>query len=279
MTYYDKVIRSASYIKELVNNLPKIALTLGTGLSGVKEEVDVIKAIAYSDIPHFPTSTVQGHEGQLILGTWNGVQVWILSGRMHYYEGYSPKEIVFPVYVMKQLGVQQLWISNVAGGLQSYQDAGDLVLIHDHINMMGINPLIGANDERLGIRFPDMKYAYSQSLIESFKEAASLLNMDYHTGTYIALHGPSLETPAEYNMLHILGADVVGMSTVPEVIAARHAELEVMVCSIVSNVCYPIDRITETSIEEVIAVAKEAGNKLKGIWSKMIMNVPRETLQ
>lgn len=278
MEYYDQVIAAAEYVRSKIGSTQaQIAITLGTGLGGIQEEVDVITSIDYSDIPHFPTSTVQGHDGKLIIGHWHGVAIIMLAGRMHYYEGYTPKEIVFPIYVLKQLGIKQLWISNVTGGLQAEQQAGDLVLITDHINMMGINPLIGKNDERLGIRFPDMKEAYSHRLNELFTSAAKEINQSYHKGVYVGLHGPSLETPAEYNMLHILGADVVGMSTVPEVIAAKHAELEIMVCSVISNVCYPPERITVTTLEEVIEVANKGGANLKSVWSRMIENVSRGT--
>lgn len=270
---FEKIEEASAYIKSIYPHDIKVAMTLGTGLSSVKDDIELIKKIAYSDIPHFPQSTVQGHEGQLIIGKWFGVTVLVLSGRFHCYEGYSAKEVSFYVRVIKALGIENLWISNVAGGLNENYNAGDLILIKDHINLMPDHPLTGANDDRLGLRFPDMKHAYSPFWIQEFEKVASSNNLPFHKGVYVGLQGPSLETPAEYNMLHVIGGDVVGMSTVPEVIVARHANINTMVCSIVSNVCYPPERITETTVEEVISVAHESGNKLKIIWAQMIKNI------
>ncbi len=269
-TYYNQIQTAAAFIKNIYDGDIKVAMTLGTGLSGIKDDINVLHTIPYGDIPHFPQSTVEGHEGHLLIGIWHGVHVLVMSGRFHCYEGYSAKEVTFPVRVVQALGIDNLWISNVAGGLKAEYHAGALILIKDHINLMPDHPLTGANDDRLGLRFPDMKEAYTQSWRSKFKDAANSINIPYHEGVYVSLQGPSLETPAEYNMLHIMGADVVGMSTVPEVIVAKHAEINTMVCSIVSNVCYPPEQITETTLEEVIAVAHESGGQLKKVWEVLI---------
>lgn len=269
-TYYNQIQTATAFIKNIYDGEIEVAMTLGTGLSGIKEDIDVLHTIPYRDIPHFPQSTVEGHEGHLLIGTWHGVSVMVMSGRFHCYEGYTAKEVTFPVRVVKALGIDNLWISNVAGGLKVDYPAGALILIKDHINLMPDHPLTGPNDDRLGLRFPDMKEAYTRSWRNKFKVAADSIHIPYHEGVYVSLQGPSLETPAEYNMLHIMGADVVGMSTVPEVIVAKHAEINTLVCSIVSNVCYPPEQITETTLEEVIAVAHESGDQLKKVWEALI---------
>lgn len=269
-TYYNQIQSATKFIKEIHSGDIQVAMTLGTGLSGIKDDIELLHTIPYADIPYFPQSTVEGHEGHLLIGKWHGVSVMVMSGRFHCYEGYTAKEVTFPVRVIQALGIKNLWISNVAGGLKEEYDAGALILIKDHINLMPDHPLTGANDDRLGLRFPDMKEAYTQSWRDRFKVAANSINIKFHEGVYVSLQGPSLETPAEYNMLHIMGADVVGMSTVPEVIVAKHAEINTMVCSIVSNVCYPPEKITETTLEEVIAVAHEAGDQLKKVWEVLI---------
>lgn len=269
-TYYNQIQTATAFIKNIYDGDIKVALTLGTGLSGIKDDIDILHTIPYSDIPYFPQSTVEGHEGQLLIGNWHGVSVMIMSGRFHCYEGYTAKEVTFPVRVVKALGINNLWISNVAGGLKAEYPAGAIILIKDHINLMPDHPLTGPNDDRLGLRFPDMKEAYTRSWRDKFKVAANAVNIEFHEGVYASLQGPSLETPAEYNMLHIMGADVVGMSTVPEVIVAKHAEINTLVCSIVSNVCYPPEQITETTLEEVIAVAHESGDQLKTVWEALI---------
>ncbi len=269
-TYYIQIQSATTYIKNIFAGDIEVAMTLGTGLSGIKDNIELIHTIPYSDIPHFPQSTVEGHEGHLLIGNWHGVSVMVMSGRFHCYEGYTAKEVTFPVRVVQALGIKNLWISNVAGGLKEEYEAGAIILIKDHINLMPDHPLTGANDERLGLRFPDMKEAYTKSWRDRFQAAAKSINIKYYEGVYVGLQGPSLETPAEYNMLHIMGADVVGMSTVPEVIVAKHADLKTLVCSIVSNVCYPPEKITETTLEEVIAVAHEAGDQLKNIWEVLI---------
>lgn len=268
--YYNQIKAATAFIQNIYDGEIKVAMTLGTGLSSIKDDIEVLHTIPYSDIPHFPQSTVEGHEGNLIIGHWHGVSVMVMSGRFHCYEGYTAKEVTFPVRVVQALGIENLWISNVAGGLKAEYPAGALILIKDHINMMPDHPLTGPNDNRLGLRFPDMKEAYTQSWRNKFKAAAKSIDIPYHEGVYVSLQGPSLETPAEYNMLHIIGGDVVGMSTVPEVIVAKHAEIKTMVCSIVSNVCYPPEMITETTLEEVIAVAHEAGDQLKKVWEVLV---------
>lgn len=269
-SYFNQIQTATTFIKNIFDGDIKVAMTLGTGLSGVKDDIDILHTIPYSDIPHFPQSTVEGHEGHLLIGTWHGVNVMVMSGRFHCYEGYTAKEVTFPVRIVQALGIENLWISNVAGGLKAEYSAGSLILIKDHINLMPDHPLTGVNDDRLGLRFPDMKEAYTKSWRDKFKVAANSIAINFHEGVYVSLQGPSLETPAEYNMLHIMGADIVGMSTVPEVIVAKHAEIKTLVCSIVSNVCYPPEEITETTLEEVIAVAYEAGDQLKKVWEVII---------
>ena len=270
--YYDQIQSATAYVRSICSEDIQLALILGTGLAGVKQDIEILHTIPYSDIPHFPVSTVQSHEGQIIIGVWHKLIVLVMSGRFHYYEGYTAREITFSVRVISALGIGHLWISNVAGGLQAKYQPGDLILITDHINLMPDHPLRGPNDNRLGLRFPDMKKAYSQYWIERFESVAAAQNIGCYKGVYVGLQGPSLETPAEYNYLHVIGGDVVGMSTVPEVIVAQHAGLQVHVCSVVSNVCFPKDRITETTIEEVIAVAHQGGDKLKHIWESMVKN-------
>lgn len=270
MKYYDKINIAARYLLDFMFSIPETAIILGTGLSSLREKLVVEHRIPYSDIPHFPTSTVESHAGELLMGTIDGKPVLMLAGRFHYYEGYSMKEVTFPVRVLKELGVENLFITNAAGGLDPEYNAGDIVIIRDHINMMPENPLRGKNDDRLGLRFPDMKDAYAPNLIARAISIASNSDITIRQGVYCALPGPNLETPAEYNMLRIIGADLVGMSTVPEVIVGVHAGLNIFAASIVSNVCYPIDRITKTTLEEVIEVTQKSGDKLSNILSELL---------
>lgn len=209
-----------------------------------------------------PQSTVVGHESKLIFGSLSGMPIVALAGRFHYYEGYSMEEVTFGIRLLRQLGIERLLLSNVAGGLQADMEPGEIVLIRDHINLQPANPLRGTNDERLGPRFPDMMNAYDDEVNRQALTMAKSMDIKARSGVYIALPGPNLETPAEYNYLHVIGGDVVGMSTVPEVIVARHMNLPVNVFSMVSNVCFPIDALTPTSIEDVVAVAKAATPKL-----------------
>lgn len=232
---FEKIERAASFLQTQMNELPVVGLILGSGLGVLAEEIEEAIRIPYEQIPNFPLSTVEGHAGQLVFGTIHGVQVVAMQGRFHYYEGYSFEQVTFPIRVMKELGVQTLIVTNAAGGVNTSFSPGDLMLITDHINNMGSNPLIGKNDERLGVRFPDMSEAYSKELITKAQAVAQKLNIGLKEGVYVGNTGPTYETPAEIRMLRTLGGDAVGMSTVPEVIVARHSGLRVLGISCISN--------------------------------------------
>lgn len=232
---FEKIQEAANYLKSQTNTQPVIGLILGSGLGVLAEEIEGAVKTPYDQIPDFPVSTVEGHAGQLVFGTLNGVQVVAMQGRFHYYEGYNFEQVTFPVRVMKELGVKTLIVTNAAGGVNKDFSPGDLMLITDHINNMGTNPLIGKNDTRLGVRFPDMSEAYSKELISTAKEVAQTLNIGLQEGVYVGNTGPTYETPAEVRMIRTMGGDAVGMSTVPEVIVARHSGLEVLGISCISN--------------------------------------------
>ncbi|CAM3963978.1 purine-nucleoside phosphorylase [Lederbergia lenta] len=232
---FDKIQEAATYIKNQYGERPDIGLILGSGLGILAEEIDQSIKIPYEEIPHFPVSTVEGHTGQLVLGNLNGKKVIAMQGRFHFYEGYDFQEVTFPVRVMKSLGVDQMIVTNAAGGVNENFQPGDLMIITDHINHMGGNPLIGSNDARLGPRFPDMSEAYSKKLIDLAKETAKKQGISVQEGIYFGNTGPLYETPAEVRMIRKLGGDAVGMSTVPEVVVARHTGIEVMGISCISN--------------------------------------------
>ncbi|MGM0791642.1 MAG: purine-nucleoside phosphorylase [Bacillota bacterium] len=232
---YGKIQNAAKFLKEKYGETPKIGLILGSGLGVLAEEIEQPVKIPYNEIPDFPVSTVEGHAGQLVFGLLNGVQAVAMQGRFHYYEGYSFDKVTFPVRVMKELGVEILIVTNAAGGVNESFAPGDLMLISDHINNMGSNPLIGPNDSKLGVRFPDMSEAYSRELRQQAREIAGKLNISIQEGVYVGNTGPTYETPAEVRMLRTMGGDAVGMSTVPEVIVARHAGLKVLGISCISN--------------------------------------------
>ncbi|WP_400242112.1 purine-nucleoside phosphorylase [Niallia sp. JL1B1071] len=232
---FTMIKQSADFLKQKYANTPKIGLILGSGLGVLAEEIENPVKIPYEDIPEFPVSTVEGHAGQLVFGTINGMEVVAMQGRFHFYEGYSFDKVTFPVRVMKELGVEKLIVTNAAGGVNENFAPGDLMLISDHINNMGTNPLIGPNDSKLGVRFPDMSEAYCKNLRETARNVASKISLNVQEGVYVGNTGPSYETPAEVRMLRILGGDAVGMSTVPEVIVARHAGLKVLGISCISN--------------------------------------------
>ncbi len=269
---FERIDAACEYLKTRSRGfLPQTGIILGTGLGRLGKEIEAIEEIPYGDIPHFPVSTVEGHAGKLILGTLNGVRVVAMSGRFHYYEGYSAQEITFPVRVMKAMGIQRLIISSAVGSVNAQIEAGDIVLIGDHINLLPENPLRGPNDERIGLRFPDMKEAYNPALNAQVLALAAEMGIRAHKGVYLALQGPNLETPAEYRFAHLIGADVVGMSTVPEVIVAKHCELPVLVTSVVSNKCFPLEEIQETSLEDVLRVVAEAEPKLTQLIKKVLV--------
>jgi purine-nucleoside phosphorylase len=248
---------------------PTIGLILGTGLGALAKEIDAESVIPYTEIPFFPQSTVLGHKGQLVCGTLAGQSVMAMEGRFHLYEGYSVAQVTFPIRVMKEMGCHLLIVSNAAGGLNPMHRKGDLVVIEDHINLMGANPLIGPNDERLGTRFPDLIEPYDKGLQKLALQAALEANIVAHRGVYVAVTGPNLETRAEYRFLRGIGADVVGMSTVPETLVAVHAGLKVLGFSIVTDMCLP-DALMPVSHEEIVAVAQEAEIKLRTIVCKVL---------
>ncbi|WP_461201774.1 purine-nucleoside phosphorylase [Anoxybacillus sp. TBDG-1] len=246
--------QAAQFLKEKFPTSPQIGLILGSGLGVLADEIEQAIKIPYSDIPNFPVSTVEGHAGQLVYGQLEGATVVVMQGRFHYYEGYSFDKVTFPVRVMKALGVGQLIVTNAAGGVNESFEPGDLMIISDHINNMGGNPLIGPNDSALGVRFPDMSEAYSKRLRQLAKDVANEIGLRVREGVYVANTGPAYETPAEIRMIRVMGGDAVGMSTVPEVIVARHAGIEVLGISCISNMAAGIldqplthDEVIETT--------------------------------
>ncbi|MBC8042897.1 MAG: purine-nucleoside phosphorylase [Rhizobacter sp.] len=270
MSELQTAIKAANeFIRTKAKETYPVGIVLGTGLGGLAKEIEQEVVLDYTDIPHFPVSTVESHKGKLIFGTLSGKKVVAMQGRFHYYEGYTMPQIVFPVRVMKTLGVETICISNACGGLNPIYRKGDLMIIDDHINLLGDNPLIGANDETIGPRFPDMSEPYSKQLIKLAEEVALELGIKAQRGVYVALSGPMLETRAEYRMLRLLQADVVGMSTVPEVIAAVHQGTKVLGISIITDECFP-ESLKAVSIEEVIAAANMAEPKMTAIFKKVI---------
>lgn len=267
---FDKIQEARNFILQQGGFNCNQAIVLGTGLGNLVQKVDVDLALDYKDIPHFPTSTVESHQSQLLFGKLDGVPIIVLAGRFHYYEGYSMKVLTFPIRVLKALEVDIIYMSNVSGSVNPNFHPGSLVLVKDHINTHPENPLRGSNDERLGPRFPDMLKTYDTSIRNAAKGIAATNKIDLHEGVYLSLQGPNLETPAEYHYYHTIGADLIGMSTVPEVIVARHSGMRVCVISVVSNLCYPTDIITETTIDEVIAIANTAEPKLTKIVGALV---------
>ncbi len=262
--YRAEVEGAAQTIRSISSLTPKLGIILGTGLGALAAEIDVEHVVDYGDIPHFPISTVESHHGKLIIGRLGNVPVYAFQGRFHLYEGYSAHQAVFPVRVLGSLGVNTLLISNAAGGMNPNYRRGDLMMITDHINLQGDNPLVGPNEAQWGPRFPDMSEPYDLSLREMTENAALERGIKLHQGVYVAVVGPNLETKAEYRFLRQIGADVVGMSTVPEVIAACHMNMKTMAISVVTDECFP-DALKPISIEEVLAAAAEAEPKLTAL--------------
>ncbi|MEK3730834.1 MULTISPECIES: purine-nucleoside phosphorylase [Paenibacillus] len=263
---------AAAYIAQQTTIKPEIGLILGSGLGVLADLMEDTVSIAYTDIPHFPVSTVEGHEGELLLGNIQGRPVVMMKGRFHMYEGYGPEVTAFPVRVMKELGVKSLLVTNAAGGVNLSYQPGDLMLISDHLNLTGRNPLVGPNDSALGVRFPDMSEAYSRRLRQVAKEVAVSQGIVLREGVYAGLLGPTYETPAEIVMLRTLGADAVGMSTVSEVIVARHAGIEVLGISCISNMAAGIlDQ--PLSHEEVMETAEKVREKFLGLVMGIIPNM------
>lgn len=258
-----KIKESAAFLNQKISAKPEIAIVLGSGLGGLVKDVEIQQEISYKDIPNFPVSTVQGHKGTLIFGKLNGVQVLVMNGRFHYYEGHAMQTLTFPILVMNQMGIKKLILSNAAGGLNPSFNVADIMMITDHINLMGNNPLMGPNNDEIGPRFPDMSEAYSHRMAKIAKKVAEDNNIKLQHGVYIGVTGPCYETPAEYNALHVLGADAVGMSTVPETIMARYLGMEVFALSVITDLGV-LGQIEKASHEEVLnAAAKAEPNMIK----------------
>ncbi|RJP58636.1 MAG: purine-nucleoside phosphorylase [Ignavibacteriales bacterium] len=247
----------------------EIGIILGTGLGGLVKEIKIDHEIEYGDLPHFPISTVESHHGKLIFGSIENKKVVAMQGRFHYYEGYTMKQITYPVRVMKFLGVKTLLVSNACGGMNPIYKRGDVMLMLDHINLLGDNPLIGPNEDELGPRFPDMSEPYNLELIELAEQVALENRIKLHKGVYVAVPGPNLETKAEYRFLRGIGADVVGMSTIPENIVANHMGMRVLGFSIITDECFP-DSLKAVNVEEIIAAAMEAEPKMTKIMKEVI---------
>ena len=262
---YEQIQEATAYIRSQTDFAPQFGIILGTGLGELADQIEKVIELPYQQIPHFPESTVQSHKSKLVFGFLEGKPVVAMAGRFHYYEGYSAQQVTFPVRVMKFLGIQKLIVSNVSGSTSQHIFPGDVVLIKDHINLQPENPLRGVNDERLGPRFPDMMNVYDRGMNKRALEIAEDKGFRAHEGVYVCLQGPNLETPAEYNFIHRIGGDLVGMSTVPEVIVAKHMELPVFAISVVSNQCYPSEVIKETSVEDVIELANKTAPKMQHI--------------
>lgn len=266
------VEEAARYVTARLPLRPGIGLILGTGLGGIVDAMQETTFLPYGEIPHHPRSTVTSHAGRLACGTWRGRAVMAMQGRLHLYEGYSPLEISFPIRLMKLLGVETLFISNAAGGLNPNFGAGELMLISDHINLTGHNPLMGPNVDEWGDRFPDMTEPYSRRLQETAREAALELKMLLHRGVYAGVTGPNLETAAETRFLRAIGADAVGMSTIMEVITAVHAGMKVLGISAISNVNLP-DHYLPAPLEAIIATAEKAGKNLVALFDRILQKL------
>lgn len=266
---WEKVQETVNYIKEKTNFIPEYGVILGSGLGSFTDDLLIEFTLPYSEIPNFPISTVEGHQGALVFGTIDDKKVVAMQGRFHFYEGYSMKEVTFPVRVMKYIGVQKLVVSNASGGVNSNYKVGSIVIITDHINMMPEHPLRGKNDERFGPRFVNMSEPYSKKMILKAKEIALALKIEVQDGVYLGLQGPTFETLHEYRMVKILGGDCVGMSTVPEVIVARHMDLETFGISVITDMGNEesIDTITH---QEVLEAAREAEPRVRNLIKELI---------
>ena len=264
-----KIKATSTYIQEITGFKAEIGIILGTGLGGLVNEIEIVHTLQYASIPNFPVSTVEGHKGQLIFGRLGGKNIIAMQGRFHFYEGYNMLDVTFPVRVMSSLGIKVLFVSNASGGLNPKFKVGDVMMITDHINMFGSNPLIGPNLNELGIRFPDMSQAYDFKLLDIARKIALQNHIDLKEGVYVGVSGPTFETPAEYKMFRILGGDAIGMSTVPEVIVARHSGMKVFGISIITDSGVP-GEIKEISHEEVQEVASKAEPKMSLIIKELI---------
>lgn len=267
-----KIIETTEFIHDKVPLQPEIGIVLGTGLGGLAKEIDVKYSLDYASIPNFAVSTVESHSGKLVFGTLGGKNVVAMQGRFHYYEGYSMQQVTFPIRVMKMLGIKKLFLSNASGGVNPDYEVGEIMIINDHINLFPSNPLIGPNLEQLGNRFPDMSQAYSKKMIQLALKIAEKKGIKVVQGVYAGLTGPTLETPAEYRYIRVIGADAVGMSTIPEVIVARHMDIPCFAISIITDIGVE-GRIEKVTVEKVIAVAKEKEPFMTEIMKELISKV------
>jgi purine-nucleoside phosphorylase len=269
---YDQIQDAVRHIQSRWSGKPRVGIILGTGLGGLTGEIEMEASFAYEEIPHFPTSTVVSHTGRLVCGKLGGKTVVAMEGRFHFYEGYSLRQITLPVRVMKALGCEVLIVSNACGGMNPQYAKGDIMVIEDHINLIGDNPLIGKNDDRLGPRFPDMCFAYDRQLIALTRRIAQEEKIGCQQGVFVAVAGPNLETRAEYRFLRAIGADVVGMSTVPEVIVGVHCGLRNVGFSIVTDMCLP-DALEPVKLEEILATAHAAEKRLRVLVRRVVQDL------
>ena len=269
---YDQIQEAAADVKAKWSKTPMVGIILGTGLGKLADEITDRTEIPYESLPHFPHSTAPSHKGRLVCGTLGGKSVVAMEGRFHFYEGYKLQQITFPVRVMKALGCSVLIASNACGGMNPQYERGDIMLIEDHINLIGDNPLIGPNDERLGERFPDMCFAYDRELLSLARRVAVEMKLRVQQGVYVAVSGPNLETRAEYRFLRTIGADVVGMSTVPEVIVGVHSKMRCLGLSVVTDLCLP-DSLQPVSLPEIIHTANETEPKLRELVKQIIAGI------
>lgn len=270
---FDQIQAAVAYIRSRTNFQPRTGIVLGTGLGNLTDDIQVTASIDYEEIPHFARSTVESHKSKLIFGHLGNHPVVVMAGRFHYYEGWTMQQVTFPIRVLKFLGIERLVITNVSGGVNPHLLAGDLVVVRDHINLLPEHPLRGDNDERLGPRFPDMLYTYDADLRQRAMEIAKAKGIRAMEGVYSALQGPNLETPAEYTMLNRLGSDCTGMSSIPEVLVARHMNVPVLMISLVSNVSFPVSSIRVTTVEEVIATARAAEPKMRLLIRELLNTI------
>lgn len=277
-TQVARVDAAIAAVRAVTDFKPKIGLILGTGLGKLAERIDIQQTLPYDSLPHFPVSTVESHRGRLLIGTLEGVPVVCMQGRMHVYEGYSAREATFPIRVVAGLGIECLLITTACGGMNPAYRRGELMLLSDHINLQGVNPLVGPNVDAWGPRFPDMSEPYDVALRARAKQIADKRAIKLHEGVYVSVLGPNLETKAEYRFLRTIGADVVGMSTTPEVTVARHMDLRVMAIGVITDECFP-DTLQPVTLEEVLEAAGIAEPKLTTIMSDMVASFGEEQSQ
>ncbi|MBO7494320.1 MAG: purine-nucleoside phosphorylase [Bacteroidales bacterium] len=267
-----KIAETVGYLNNRKTINPKIAIVLGSGLGGLTQKIDIVDEIPYKEIPNFPVSTVQGHKGTMIFGRLNDVEVLVFNGRFHYYEGYPMDVVTFPQQILPGLGVKTIILSNAAGGMNPSFQVGDIMLIRDHINLFGNNPLMGPNDDTLGPRFPNMSEVYSHRLLKLARQTSENRNIHLQEGVYIGVTGPCFETPSEYKMFHIMGADAVGMSTVPEAIMAHYLGLEIFALSVITDLGV-VGKVEKASHEEVLAAAAKTGPNVVDLIYNMMPGI------